>query len=73
MNTHTFRAVIEKDDTGYHGFVPALPGCHTAGGTIEETRSNLKEAIQGYLEVLAENNEPIPEDQSLEVLEKVEV
>jgi len=73
MKTYTFRAVIEKDDPGYHGFVPVLPGCHTNGDTIEETRKNLKEALQGFLEVMLDHGDPIPQDQSLEVFETIEV
>jgi len=68
MKTYTFRAVIEKDDPGYHGFIPALPGCHTSGETIEETRKNLKEALQGYLEVAKKYGDPIPSDDS-EIIE----
>ena len=38
-------------------FVPALPGCHTQGGTLEETKGNIKEAILLYLESLAAHGE----------------
>lgn len=51
--TYSFRAIIEPDvPAGYHGYVPALPGCHTCGSTIEETQRNLKEAILGILETM---------------------
>jgi predicted RNase H-like HicB family nuclease len=40
--------------------VPALPGCHTQGETIEEAELNIKEAIALYLESLAAHGEPIP-------------
>ncbi len=73
MSVYTFRAVIEKDDPGYHGYVPALPGCHTSGNTVEETRKNLKEAIQGYLEVSLEHGDPIPKDESIEFFETIQV
>jgi predicted RNase H-like HicB family nuclease len=33
-------------------FVPALPGCHTQGDTLEELMENTKEAIELYLETL---------------------
>ena len=33
---------------GYVAFVPALPGCHTQGETLEETERNVKEAIAVY-------------------------
>ena len=50
-----FDVVIIEDETGgYVAFVPALPGCHTQGETIEETIENVKEAIELYLETLTE-------------------
>jgi len=47
---------------GYAALVPALPGCHTQGETLEETESNVKEAIGVYLESLAAHGEAIPEE-----------
>jgi len=47
---------------GYVASVPALPGCHTQGETLEETERNIKEAIALYLESLADHGEPIPEE-----------
>lgn len=42
----------EAPDSGYVAFVPALPGCHTQGETLEEAESNVIEAIGLYLECL---------------------
>ena len=47
---------------GYVAFVPALPGCHTQGQTLEETERNVKEAITLYLESLTAHGETIPEE-----------
>ena len=47
---------------GYVAFVPALPGCHTQGETLEETERNIKEAIEVYLESLVNRNDPIPDE-----------
>jgi antitoxin HicB len=47
---------------GYVALVPALPGCHTQGETLEETERNVKEAIAVYLESLAAHGEAIPEE-----------
>jgi predicted RNase H-like HicB family nuclease len=43
-------AVFEKVDEGYIGFVEELPGANTQGATLDETRANLKEAVQLVLE-----------------------
>lgn len=47
---------------GYVAFVPALPGCHTQGETLEETEKNTKEAIELYLESLAAHGERVPQE-----------
>lgn len=44
--------VIEKDDYGYYAYCPELEGCQTQGDSIEEVLSNIKEAIELYLETL---------------------
>ncbi|MEY3866358.1 MAG: hypothetical protein RLZZ338_249 [Cyanobacteriota bacterium] len=46
------RAIIHPaEEGGYWAEVPALPGCITEGDTLEEVMINLKDAIQGCLEV----------------------
>lgn len=47
--------VVEKDETGYYvAEVPALPGCLSQGKTREEAIRNVKEAIEGWVEVMNE-------------------
>jgi predicted RNase H-like HicB family nuclease len=48
---------------GFVAFVPALPGCHTQGETLDEAERNVKEAIRLYVESLVEHGEPIPEEE----------
>ncbi|BAZ01189.1 hypothetical protein NIES37_51880 [Tolypothrix tenuis PCC 7101] len=46
------KAIIHPaEEGGYWAEVPALPGCITEGETMEEVLSNLKDAIEGWLEV----------------------
>ena len=53
-----FNVIIEQaEEGGYNVRVPALDGCFTQGGTLEEAVSNAKEAIMCYLEGLAKVNE----------------
>ena len=40
-----FTAVFEKVNNCYIGYVEELPGANTQGRTLDEVRSNLKEAI----------------------------
>ena len=47
------QVVIEKDETGYYvAEVPALPGCVSQGETIAQAKTNIKEAIKGWIEVM---------------------
>jgi predicted RNase H-like HicB family nuclease len=45
----------EPDAGGYSASIPALPGCHTQGETIDEVRANLHEAAEGWLAVAHED------------------
>ena len=46
--------ILEDESGGYVAFVPALPGCHTQGDTLQELMDNAKEAIELYLETMSE-------------------
>lgn len=46
----TLTAVYRKVPEGYIGYVEELPGANTQGETIEETRENLKEAVDLVIE-----------------------
>ncbi len=39
-----------QDEGGFTAYVPSLPGCISEGDTKEEAISNIKEAIELYLE-----------------------
>jgi len=60
MVVHQFTVVIEPDDDAFHAYVPALPGCHSFGDTVEEARRNIAEAIALHAESMQEDEEPIP-------------
>lgn len=63
--------VHEADEGGYWVEVPALSGCYSQGETLEETLTNVREAIELYLEALHEDGAPIPKDE--DIVFKVEV
>jgi predicted RNase H-like HicB family nuclease len=48
--TLEFTAIFRRVPEGYIGFVEELPGANTQGATLEEARSNLKEAVTLVLE-----------------------
>jgi len=53
--TYKVSVVIEKDEHGYYAYCPELEGCQTQGDSFEEVMSNIKEAIELYLETLPED------------------
>lgn len=62
-------ALIHKEAASDYGVsFPDLPGCVTAGSTLDEARAMAQEALALHLEGLAEDGEPIPEPSSLEAV-----
>ena len=51
----------EEGRTDYGVTVPDLPGCVSAGDTLEDALANAQEAILGHLDVMVEDGQPIPE------------
>ena len=39
---------------------PSLPGCISQGKSKEEAVTNIKEAIEGYIAALTDDNLPVP-------------
>lgn len=61
MKVHYPVAVEPGDDnTTYGVIVPDIPGCFSAGDTLEEALNNVKEAIVLQLEAVAEQGEDAP-------------
>ncbi len=63
-----YKVVLEPcEEGGYVVSCPAIPGCHSQGETKEEAMANIKEAIEGCLEVLNEQAQSDQDD--AEILE----
>ena len=63
-----YKVVLEpQEEGGYTVFVPTLPGCVSQGETAEEAMSNIREAIEVYLESLKEHGTPLPQIEEREV------
>jgi len=59
-----FKLVIEPcEEGGFFGRCPALDGCFVQGETYEETISELKAAVDAFIEDMLEKGETIPEDE----------
>lgn len=62
-----YPVVIHKDpDSDYGVTVPDLPGCFTAGDTIDEALAMAQEAIETHLEGMIIAGESVPQTSSVE-------
>jgi predicted RNase H-like HicB family nuclease len=50
--TYRISIVIEHDNNGYFAYSPELPGCVSQGKTYEDAMTNIREAVNLYLETL---------------------
>ena len=57
------QVIIYPGEDGYWvAECPSLPGCISQGMSKEEAIVNIKEAIEGYINALKEDNLAIPEE-----------
>jgi antitoxin HicB len=63
MSSRIYKVRLKQEpEGGYTVIVPALPGCISYGENVEQALAMAKEAIEGYISVLEENGESIPDD-----------
>lgn len=55
-----YLVVIEKATSNYSAFSPDVWGCVATGKSVEETVSQIKEALQLHLEAMANDGEDLP-------------
>ena len=63
-----FKVLISEGEDGW--FVvecPSLPGCVSQGRTVEQALENIKDAIQGCLDVLGERTSAQQSERMVEV------
>ena len=52
MKKREFKVIVERDEDGlFVASVPALPGCHTQGKTMEELQENVRDVIALCLDI----------------------
>lgn len=74
VKSYVFKVVVEEDAfedgrKAYHAHCRGLKGCHTWGHTYEEALTNIREAVELYVEDLLEAGKPIPVDSEQGVVE----
>src|SRR5438105_7546065 len=68
--TMRYTVVLEQDpDGGYVVSVPTLPGCVSQGDTRSEALSNIREAIELYVEDCRDAGDPVPTEAGKEFVE----
>ncbi|WP_242841761.1 type II toxin-antitoxin system HicB family antitoxin [Desulfitibacter alkalitolerans] len=58
---YIIQPITDESGSYYYGRVLELDGCHSTGETFNEAYENLLEAMEGWLEVKLQYNDPIPE------------
>ncbi len=53
--------------TAFGVVVPDLPGCFSAGDSVEEAFDNVREAITAHCEILAEKGKDIPDPKPMSI------
>lgn len=62
-----YPVVVHKDkDSDYGVTVPDLPGCFSAGGTLDDALKEAAEAIECHVEGMLVDGEAIPTPQTIE-------
>jgi predicted RNase H-like HicB family nuclease len=59
-----YAVVIEKGERNYSAYVPDLAGSVSVGGTLDEAKAEIHEAIEFHLERMREDGLPIPKPSS---------
>jgi predicted RNase H-like HicB family nuclease len=72
-DVYRFWALLDTAEEGISVRFPDLPGCLTAGDTAEEAHAAAREALEGFMYVMEQDADPIPEPSPLgEILKQAE-
>lgn len=70
MPTVWYPAIIERAGASFSVFFPDLPGCTSAGASVQDAALNAEEALGGHLLELARYKEEIPPPCRIDDLER---
>lgn len=75
MKFYSFQIIIEKEpeDEGYFAYSPTVPGCFSNGKTIEETKRNIRQAVEQHLASMLMHAQPVPQNDRLVHVEELTV
>jgi predicted RNase H-like HicB family nuclease len=70
MATVFYPAIIERAGETFSVFFPDLPGCASAGATVQEAAVNAEEALAGHLAVSIQHGDVIPDPSPFDTIER---
>ncbi|MFC0304382.1 type II toxin-antitoxin system HicB family antitoxin [Rhizorhabdus histidinilytica] len=70
MVTAYYPAIVERAGAGYSVFFPDLPGCTSAGATLQEAARAAEAALNGHLISIVEAGEALPDPSEMDDLER---
>ncbi|WP_110931180.1 type II toxin-antitoxin system HicB family antitoxin [Paenibacillus bouchesdurhonensis] len=65
-DVYRFWALFDYAEEGISVRFPDLPGCNTFGNTAEEAHASAKEALEGFIYVMEQDGDNIPEPSTLD-------
>lgn len=68
MTVRYYPAIVERGRSGFGVFFPDLPGCTSAGDTVQEAARNAEEALQAHLELSAEHGYAVAPPSDLDAM-----
>ncbi|MEG3084812.1 type II toxin-antitoxin system HicB family antitoxin [Sphingomonas sp. PB2P12] len=68
MATIYYPAIIERGVDSFGVYFPDLPGCVSAGRTVQEAALGAEEALNGHLSVSAEFGDRLPDPSNIDMI-----
>jgi predicted RNase H-like HicB family nuclease len=69
MSIAIYPAIIERAADGFSVFFPDLPGCTSAGPTIQQAALDAEDAVAGHLLVSAQHGDELADPTPLDLLQ----
>jgi predicted RNase H-like HicB family nuclease len=63
-----YPAIVERAAEGFGVFFPDLPGCTSAGTTLQEAVRNAEAALQAHIDLASEHGETVPDPSELDAV-----
>ncbi|MCX8475398.1 MAG: type II toxin-antitoxin system HicB family antitoxin [Sphingomonas sp.] len=70
MASVVYPAIVERAGSGFSVFFPDLPGCTSAGETLQDAVLNAEQALAGHLLVTVRHNEEVSDPSHLDDIER---